>query len=347
MIAMPAALKKVISFQHADVQILAVALWNAFSAAAISGSIAVNEVAYGTGADQIGGDVHLQFNPANTGGVAGDPTLQLSNDTAPFSDGFAYFMDVTRRVSAPASTLSAGEGIARFSISAAAGDGVDELDGLYVVVSNPDAVDQFGLQAYSAVGAHVATVTLGKFDSGVMYSMFIDSMGNPADYAIKTGLGIHSFGDNVGIADGKAFRGDATTAHTYSLDAYDVDAAAYVKFVIFTNGNAPSVAIAPPAGGGTVSISANTLLSVSGVIGFVDSTAGTVALKRSTTTLQTKLGDDSAFGDFGARNVSVNGGVFIADNAGTPTPGITTTVTTASLVGKTLTIIDGIVTGFA
>lgn len=60
---------------------------------------------------------------------------------------------------------------------------------------------------------------------------------------------------NLNVGTGGALRTDTTTAHTALLQAYDTDTGpGYVTFGTLLNGNAPSLTIAPPTGGGTVSV---------------------------------------------------------------------------------------------
>lgn len=73
------------------------------------------------------------------------------------------------------------------------------------------------------------------------------------------------------VSNGLAVSGDTTTGHTWLLQAYDVDGAAYKTFVTFTNGNIPSMAIAAPLGGAA---------TMNGVV-----IGGTVAAAASVTTL--------------------------------------------------------------
>lgn len=90
------------------------------------------------------------------------------------------------------------------------------------------------------------------------------------------------------------------------------------------------------------------LIVTSGHVYFVDQTAASAMLKRNGTAIQVRLGDDSLFGDLNALNVSVNGGgTYYADNSGTPVPGINASVVgSAGLGTKTMTFMDGILTGF-
>ncbi len=78
-----------------------------------------------------------------------------------------------------------------------------------------------------------------------------------------------------------------------NLGAYDVDGTVDASFIQLTAGNTPTLVIAPPASGGTVSIRASTY----------------------------KSSDDST--------------------------GATTSITTANLVGKTITVKNGLITAFA
>lgn len=68
------------------------------------------------------------------------------------------------------------------------------------------------------------------------------------------------------IGNGSALKTDTTTAHTALIQAYDVNAAAYVPFVTLTNANAPTFVLAP-SGDGTVSVRANEYQSSDGTSG--------------------------------------------------------------------------------
>lgn len=86
--------------------------------------------------------------------------------------------------------------------------------------------------------------------TGLLVGDMTDGVNN---WAIKTGAGLVSFGDNLQLATGKGFRPDTTTAHTALFQAYDNDTGpGYVTFGTLLNGNAPSLTFAPPAGGGTM-----------------------------------------------------------------------------------------------
>ncbi len=64
---------------------------------------------------------------------------------------------------------------------------------------------------------------------------------------------------NWTMANGGVIRGDTTSGDTWALQAYDTNTGpAYVTFATFTNGNSPSLAISPPVGGSTVSLTATT-----------------------------------------------------------------------------------------
>lgn len=87
------------------------------------------------------------------------------------------------------------------------------------------------------------------------------------------------------LTNGTALRGSTTTAQTYKFQVYDNDTGpAYVDWATITNGNTPSVVIAPPAGGTTIEIQATTYKSSDGTSG---ATAGPFS---AITSIQVKNG---------------------------------------------------------
>lgn len=81
-------------------------------------------------------------------------------------------------------------------------------------------------------------------------------------------------GGDIVLGNGESIKTDTTTAHTATLQAYDVNGAAYKDFLTLTNGDTPSMAIAAPSGG-TVSIDGS-------VIGGTTPLAGTFTTLAST-----------------------------------------------------------------
>jgi len=102
--------------------------------------------------------------------------------------------------------------------------------------------------------------------------------------------GTATFNSAVQLADGLPIRTDSTDAHTMLLQAYDNDTGpGYVTFATFTNGNAPSLVIAPPAGGATVSVTGNFVSTGSGL------TVANVGADSCGTTAATVAGNYNAF----------------------------------------------------
>lgn len=112
------------------------------------------------------------------------------------------------------------------------------------------------------------------------YGFTVESTGNSITGPIKA---------NLTIGNGLALTTTETTAHTALLQAYDNDTGpAYVTFATFTNGNTPSLVIAPPAGGATVSVTSRYISS-----GAVPAVADTSANSCGTGT-ETIVGNDNA-----------------------------------------------------
>lgn len=64
------------------------------------------------------------------------------------------------------------------------------------------------------------------------------------------------------LSDGKALRTNTTTGNTVLFQVYDNDTGpGYVTWMTETNGNTPSVVIAPPAGGTTISVTSRYISS--------------------------------------------------------------------------------------
>lgn len=136
-------------------------------------------------------------------------------------------------------------------------------------------------------------VDISTVDSGghiIVYQqveLFASSITQPtwsANVGIyATDVAVGTFGPSGGIVDlgqqsgagiwrnlyvGTSVRPDNTSGHTYSLAVFDNDTGPdYVNWVTSTNGNTPSVVIAPPAGGTTISIQATTYKSSDGTTG--------------------------------------------------------------------------------
>jgi len=80
------------------------------------------------------------------------------------------------------------------------------------------------------------------------------------------------------VVTGSRFKSDTTNGHTAGLAVYDVDGAAYVDFLTWTNGNTPAVSLVAPTGG-TLSIQPTTLKSSDGSTGLTQTvTIGVVNL---------------------------------------------------------------------
>ena len=91
-------------------------------------------------------------------------------------------------------------------------------------------------------------------------------------------------------ATSMAIRPSTTTGHAYLLQAYDTDTGpGYVTFGTFTNGTAPSFVIAPPAGGGTVSVTGSYATAGSGL------TVANVGANSCGTSAATVAGNANAF----------------------------------------------------
>lgn len=95
--------------------------------------------------------------------------------------------------------------------------------------------------------------------------------------AVNTGdvslAGNNDFTGNNSFAGSTTFKGtapairtDTTTAHTFVVQAYDVDGTAYKTFITATNGNTPDLTIAPPTGS-TLVVQATTFKSSDGSSG--------------------------------------------------------------------------------
>jgi len=68
--------------------------------------------------------------------------------------------------------------------------------------------------------------------------------------------------DGVTLTNGGTVKGSTTTAQTWLLQAYDNNTGpGYVTFCTFTNGNTPSMACSPPAGGATMTFTSPTLVT--------------------------------------------------------------------------------------
>jgi len=110
--------------------------------------------------------------------------------------------------------------------------------------------------------------TTGSFGPAFAGLDFIPSTDNSSDIGSTTKQwAVAYLGTALELGNAAVIRGDATDAHTYKASVYDVNGAAYVDWLTVTNGNTPSVVIAAPAGGTTISIQANTYKSSDGTSG--------------------------------------------------------------------------------
>jgi hypothetical protein len=90
----------------------------------------------------------------------------------------------------------------------------------------------------------VLTTEAGAGGGNVLRSMRIGDTGVSVEYG--------------SILNGTAIKGDTTSGDTYLFQVYDNNTGpAQVTWMTATNGNTPSVVIAPPTGGTTISVSAN------------------------------------------------------------------------------------------
>jgi hypothetical protein len=103
----------------------------------------------------------------------------------------------------------------------------------------------------TVIGLHLYNPSVfGGGSISTRYAIKIeDQSAATTNYAIATGTGLVSFGDDVRIANGKALKTDTTTAHTALLQAYDVNGTTYRTFATLTNGDVPSFTVSQPSGG--------------------------------------------------------------------------------------------------
>jgi hypothetical protein len=268
----------------------------------IGGTIALNQVAFATATDTLGGNAGFTFITTS----ADDATLELVKTVTPTDNSFQSL---------------AGQRIA-YTVAANAFTG-HIADGLLVEYTNElvNGVTNFASSIHGTMGGQASS---GEFAAlyaspsitgtpDVVYGVLIDGFsatstenygiyigditGATTNRSILTGTGIAQFGDDVWAKNGStwkdvhaanfvmessALRTDTTDAHTGTLQAYDVDGAAYLNFLTLTNGNTPSMLITPPAGG-SVTIQATTFKSSDGTSGATQSivipAVGTITVK--------------------------------------------------------------------
>lgn len=102
-----------------------------------------------------------------------------------------------------------------------------------------------------ALGNDSVYVTMRVTDTAELTFAGSDDGTTPADLVVT---GAVTASDFI-LSDGTSVKGDVTTAHTYKFSVYDNNSGpAYVDWATVTNGNTPSVVIAAPAGGTTLTV---------------------------------------------------------------------------------------------
>jgi hypothetical protein len=98
----------------------------------------------------------------------------------------------------------------------------------------------------------------GNVSAGVLAAIVDGSVvdGSPVPVRLHVNGGVVVRPLSLTLADGLAIRTNPNDGHTYKFSVYDVNTGpAYVDWATITAGNTPSVAIAAPAGGTTLTIS--------------------------------------------------------------------------------------------
>lgn len=266
-------------------------------ASGITGTIAVDQVAFGAGPNQIQGDAGFTFDrtsylamsgpigelAVNAADLANDVSfVNIGSQAAPGDNGLNLLRINAQTVSDAAATYAVQTG-ALIQVIATQNGKTAETDGIAISVAGRTSVaGAFTSGIYmnvaqgndsSGAGGDIRGLSINSVldESGLLdeaCGVFIGNVsGAGANFAIKTAAGLVSFGDDVRIANGKAIKTTTTTGHTLKIQGYDVDAAGYVDFVTITNSNTPTLAIAPPAGGGIVNIQATDYKSSDGTSG--------------------------------------------------------------------------------
>lgn len=87
-------------------------------------------------------------------------------------------------------------------------------------------------------GSSTGTITLGGGFNTVAVN---SSSWDISTAGAMSGISSLSMSDDLTIANGKSVKGNTTDTHTWSLQTYDVDGAAYIDTILFTNANSPTV----------------------------------------------------------------------------------------------------------
>jgi hypothetical protein len=194
------------------------------------------------------------------GGTAINPiALNAIGEITSF-DGAASAVGVSAIARAAYSGTVTGS-IAAVNAIAAANAGI--IDGIYgIAVSLSKGAS--GTIATEAVGLDIGDVNF----AGI------------SNFAIRTQSGLVSFGDSVisagtvtatdFIMSGSDLKSDTTDGHKGGISVYDVDGAAYLRFLEWTNSNTPTVTLGPPTGG-TLEVKASVFKSSDGSSGVTTS----------------------------------------------------------------------------
>lgn len=244
----------------------------------ITGTIAANQVAFGTAANVIGGNAGFTFDPLlfsfevrdGDSGFFVDWSSEAfgAQSAKAWSDDFPVLFYVGK-FSAAVSGAYPGAQLAHLDASGVTA-GVKEVDGLRITIQNGTADYQSGIDLNQLVNGTSFNQDVGLFTGTDAFGLLIGDVnfgGGVNNYAIKTGAGLVDLGDSIQLANGKALRTTQTNAHTLKIQGYDVNGAAYVDFVTITNSNTPTFALTPPAGGGIVNIQATDYKSSDGTSG--------------------------------------------------------------------------------
>ena len=103
------------------------------------------------------------------------------------------------------------------------------------------------IPAASANAISVNNPFTGDGTSGNKLSLDVD--GTTID--VNGGGAIEALGvvADLTMVNGKSIRPDTTTGHTFIVQGYDVDGAAYKTFVTVANSNTPTFTLSQPSGG--------------------------------------------------------------------------------------------------
>jgi hypothetical protein len=117
---------------------------------------------------------------------------------------------------------------------------------IVLTVVGASAVTDYGSSVYASDGA---TFTLTKASNTYIgkVARWVTSTTCEVDF---NALAVEIGSEDILLANGKVIQTDTTTAHTFSLSAYDVDGSTRPAMVTLTNANAPTLTLSPAAANG-------------------------------------------------------------------------------------------------